>query len=286
MRGRHPARRAARCLAAGALIFAAPSAVSLAQAPAPSSPAIPSGEDIVVLGGKIRKVRLNYALWGRHMKRCDPVISSGDDNIDRFVCTVLNACIRDGFRDPVPAKACLDERIASVAYRPPPWDPAASAPEQPAGPAAVVLAAPPAPADTEIVVTGGRPHVAPGLWRIDQSATFSETPYRNFQPFPGRVYTVCIAPEHQDKALEALLGAAIGMSDEGLCTLSAIRVRKGKVTGGKTCSIGMGPLSFDLHGKVNGETMDTAVSIVGETASTKTRYRRRLRGARVGDCPS
>nr|WP_167381896.1 hypothetical protein [Novosphingobium panipatense] len=100
MRGRHPASRAARFLAAGALIFAAPSAVSLAQAPAPSSPAIPSGEDIVVLGSKIRKVRLNYALWGRHMKRCDPVISSGDDNIDRFVCTVLNACIRDGFAIP------------------------------------------------------------------------------------------------------------------------------------------------------------------------------------------
>lgn len=265
--------------------------------PAPASdvavPETPSGEDIVVLGQKIRKVRLQYALWGAHMKRCDAVISSGDAGIDRFVCTVLNACIKDGFRDPVPAKACLDERIASVEYRPPPWD---SGEPEPAGPEPARIVKldpvstpspiPSQPPEPEIVVTGGRPHVVPGLWRIEESTTFSETINPRFQPRPGQIRTVCISPEHVEPALENLLSAAIGLSGGGLCTMSTVRVRNGKVTGGRTCSLPMGSLSYDLHGKVNGDTMEAAVTIVGETAHSKTRYRRRVTGSRIGTCPA
>lgn len=308
MRERNPACRAVCFLAAATIAFAAPSPVvmsreplsSLASAPASdvAGPETPSGEDIVVLGRKIRKVRLQYALWGAHMKRCDAVISSGDADIDRFVCTVLNACIKDGFRDPVPAKACLDQRIASVEYRPQPWDsgePEPAGPE-PAGPKPADIAKldpvsmpspiPSQPPEPEIVVTGGRPHVVPGLWRIEQSTTFSETINPQFQPHPGQVRTVCIAPEHVEPALENLLSAAIGMSGGGLCTMSTVRVRNGKVTGGRTCSLPMGSLSYDLHGKVNGDSMEAAVTITGETAHSKTRFRRRVTGSRIGTCPA
>lgn len=283
--------RTARFLMAGTLALALPSAVSFAPAQT-QAPSVES-EDIVVIGRKIRKVRLNYALWGPHMKRCDVEISSGDEQIDRFVCTVLNACIKDGFRDAISAKTCLDERIASVAYRPPRWIPAEHEPAKneptgiaPSDPVAPSSPKPPEPSDADIVVTGGRPHVAPGLWRIDQSPTFSETPDPKFQPLPKRSYTVCIAHENRDTALETLLSAAIGPSDEGLCTMSTVRLKSGKVTGGKTCSYGFGSLSYDLHGKVNGETMDTALSIFAESRSLKTRYRRRITGTRIGDCPT
>lgn len=282
-------KTAARFLMAGTLAVALPSAVSFA--PAQDQTQIPSAEneDIVVIGRKIRKVRLNYALWGPHMKRCDVELSSGDAHIDRFVCTVLNACIKDGFRDATSAKACLDERIASVAYRPPRWIPAENEPAGIAPSPPVALPSPIVPAepsDAEIVVAGGRPHVTPGLWRINQSSTFSETPGPKFQPLPGRVYTVCIADESRDTALEKLLSAVIDPSTDGFCTMSTIRVRSGKVTGGKTCSLNFGSLSYDLHGKVNGETMDTALSIVSESNTTRTRYRRRITGMRIGDCPT
>jgi hypothetical protein len=282
---------AVRFLMVGTLAAALPSAVSLAPAQTQTQTQTPAAEseDIVVIGRKIRKVRLNYALWGSHMKRCGVEISSGDEHIDRFVCAVLNACIKDGFRDAVSAKACLDERIASVAYRPPRWPPAANEPGDIAPSSPVALPSPivPAePADTEIVVAVGRPHVTPGLWRINQSSTFSETPGPKFQPLPGRVYTVCIAYESRDTALEKLLSAVIDPSTDGFCTMSNIRVKNGKVTGGKTCSFNNGNLGYDLHGKVNGETMDTALSIISESGSTKTRYRRRITGARIGDCPA
>lgn len=280
---------AARFLMAGTLAVALPSAVSFV--PAQDQTQIPSAEneDIVVIGRKIRKVRLNYALWGSHMKRCDVELSSGDEHIDRFVCTVLNACIKDGFRDAISAKSCLDERIASVAYRPPRWNPAENepagiAPSHPVTSPSPILSE--KPSDADIVVTGGKPHVTTGLWRINQSSTFSETPHPKFQPFPGRVYTVCIAPENRGTALETLLSAVIGPSNDGLCTMSTIRVRSGKVTGGKTCSLSFGSLSYDLHGKVNAETMDTALSIVSESNTTRTRYRRRITGTRIGDCPT
>jgi hypothetical protein len=110
----------------GTLAAALPSAVSVA--PAQTQTPAAGSEGIVVIGRKIRKVRLNYALWGSHMKRCGVEISSGDEHIDRFVCAVLNACIKDGSREAVSAKACLDERIASVAYRPRRWNPAANEP--------------------------------------------------------------------------------------------------------------------------------------------------------------
>lgn len=284
-------RRALACLAAAGLACAALFAHSHAQTPEPAAAAIPSGEDIVVIGRKIRRVKLNYALWGAHMKRCDVMISSGDAEIDRFVCTVLNACIKDGFRDVVPAKACLAERIASVAYRPPRWDPAES---EPADLAATVPRLPPstpiavpreAPA-AEIVVIGGRPQVTPGLWQIKESATFNEKPSREFQLRPGKTYTVCIAPDEHDDALERLLAAATGLAEEGLCTRSTVKIKSGKVTGGKTCAAGMYSLSYDVHGKVGADTMDTAVSILGEGSNFKQRYRRRVTGSRIGNCPA
>jgi hypothetical protein len=135
-------------------------------------------------------------------------------------------------------------------------------------------------------VVGGRPHVTAGLWRINQSSAFSETPGRKFQPLPGRVYSVCIAYESRDTALEKLLSAVIDPWTDGFCTMSNIRVKNGKVTGGKTCRFNNGHQSYDLHGKVNGETMDTALSIMSESGFIKTRYRRRITGARIGDCPA
>lgn len=282
---------AARILIAGTLAVALPSAVSFAPAQTRMQTQTPSAdnEDIVVIGRKMRKVRLNYALWGPHMKRCDVELSGGDEHIDRFVCTVLNACIKDGFRDAISAKACLEERIASVAYRPPRWNPAENEPAGIVPSQSVAMPSPvlsEKPSEAEIVVTGGRPYITPGLWRINQSSTFSEPPYPKFQPSPGKVHTVCIAPENRDTALETLLSAVIRPSNDGLCTISTIRVRSSKVTGGKTCSLNFGSLSYDLHGKVNGETMDTALSIVSESNSTRTRYRRRITGMRIGDCPT
>lgn len=127
------------------------------QEPPPDPEADP---EILVIARKLRKVRLNYTTRGSWVPKCEAEVSSGEPRIDRIMCAILRACVREGHREVAPAKACMAKRIDQLADGAAPPTDVAAAPPPPVpqppqtGPDIVVEGAP------DIVVTATSPACA------------------------------------------------------------------------------------------------------------------------------
>ncbi len=79
---------------------------------AASSPtATASAENIVVVGRKLRRLRLRYRSSGRTLASCHPEISSGEPRLDRIGCAILRSCIREGAEDEDHALECFRRKV-------------------------------------------------------------------------------------------------------------------------------------------------------------------------------
>ena len=197
-------------------------------------------QDIVVIGRRMRLVRLNYALRGPHLRRCDIEVTSGDARVDGIMCAVLRRCITAGYREPKPAKHCMDASIdlfTSGKRRPPEPDPIGAA--APATRPLPVLApeqvyTAPAPAATpdgeaDIVVEGNRYMPTAGQWRFTRLA--SSEFGRPSQLRWGR----CIPEGEWEVMLRLMLNGEESRSPGGRCGPMKLKLKRGKLTGERSC---------------------------------------------------
>ena len=76
-------------LAAAAMLAVTAQSVS-------KEPVAPEPDDVVVVARKMRLVRLDYGMFGPHLRRCDITKSSGDARVDRIMCALLKRYSRSG----------------------------------------------------------------------------------------------------------------------------------------------------------------------------------------------
>ena len=199
---------------------------------------VSTDQDVVVIGRRMRLVRLNYTLNGPHLRGCDIEVSSGDARLDQVMCAVLRRCITAGYRAPRPAKRCLDASIdlfASGKRRPPPPDPIGAAPphkrSRPAPALDQVNTAPAAgvSSDPQIVVEGRINRPAGGQWqftKLDSAAI-------------GRLSQVrwarCIPDGEVQVMVRAMLNGEETRNAAGRCGPMTVKLKRGRITGERSC---------------------------------------------------
>ena len=67
--------------------------------------------DIVVTARKFRNLRLAFNSFGRQMRHCEVVRSSGSKKFDRAGCSVLRQCVAEGSVSAVEALPCVNRRM-------------------------------------------------------------------------------------------------------------------------------------------------------------------------------
>ncbi len=195
-------------------------------------------QDVVVIGRRMRLVRLDYALNGAHLRRCDVKVSSGDTQVDRIMCAVLRRCVTAGYREPRPAKRCMDASIdlfTSGQRRPPAPDPVGPAMPPPRFPPTVALeqryTPPPAASagGADIVVEGNRYKPTGGQWQFTKLGSSGSG--RLSQVRWGR----CIPEGELDVMVRMMLNGEETRSAGSRCGPMKLKLKLGKVTGERSC---------------------------------------------------
>ncbi len=200
---------------------------------------VAASHDVVVVGRRMRLVRLDYALNGPYLRRCDVAVSSGDARVDRIMCAVLRRCVTAGYREPRPAKRCMDASIdlfVSGQRRPPEPDPEDAAPSptrlrSTPTPTLANLAPTSAPAATsaasgpDIVVQGNRNKPTGGQWRFMklQSGGIGRSSQIRWER--------CIPEGSLEVMVRAMLNGEKTRSADSRCGPMTLKFKHGNLTG-------------------------------------------------------
>lgn len=286
-----------------ALVLAVPLS---GQEPPPDSDA---DSEILVIARKLRKVRLNYTTNGSWVRRCDVEISSGDPRIDRIMCAVLRACVREGHREVPPAKACMTNRIDQLAEARTSVSEVASAPPEPDRPLSPSLPPPPLslPPQTgpdivvegtpDIVVTGNVPALRGGSWLFHRTQTLTfhgGTPLRPFR------FSQCLPDGTLESTLRRWAGEANSLG--GLLTgMQCARLRmtmaNGRIDARRSCSNLNLRQTHHVSGRYDARELTVEYRVEQQEDGIEPRrgggwnpnrqkgWRWRVTATRQGDCP-
>ena len=205
-------------------------------------------DDIVVIARKMRLVRLNYALSGPWLQRCEAERSSGDPRIDRIMCAMLRACISEGFREPRPAMACMNRRLDDLdgarvrlveAAAPTPLPAPADAPaiipqRQPSGKSDDVVVTARRELD-DIVVRGQRSTMRGGLWCFSRSGAVGMGEASGSGGLPFR-FDVCLPDGEIALTLRRLAGFQSNLPRPWRCGSLRTAINDGRITGSRACT--------------------------------------------------
>ncbi len=288
------------------LLFAGLVAVPLpGQTPAP--PDATADDEIVVIARKLRKVRLNYTTRGQWVTKCEAEVSSGDPRIDRIMCAIVKACVREGNREAKETQACVAGRIDQlVEGTPAPVDVAAAPPPPDLPP--VAQSTPPmsnsggwdivvrgAPAD--IVVVGNIPSLRGGLWQFRRSATLALAGGGGARPVR---FTQCLP----DGTIEATLRRAAGEGNmmTGLlagaqCGRLRTKMAHGRIDASRSCINARTQRRLEMTGHYDKRQLTLNYVIeqdqdgpergggAGWNPARQVGYRWQVSATRIGECP-
>lgn len=253
--------------------------------------------EILVIARKLRKVRLNYTTRGSWVPKCDAEISSGDPRIDRIMCAILRACVREGHREVAPAKACMANRIDRLAEGALPPTEAAAAPPRPGppppqtGPDIVVEGAP------DIVVTGNVASLRGGSWLFRRTATLAlhgEPPIRPFR------FTQCLPDGTVEAALRRWAGegnAISGLTRGMQCGRLRAKMGNGRIDASRSCTSPVADQRLNLTGRYDARQLVLNYLIEqqangiergggpGWNPARPPAWRWQVTATRQGDCP-
>jgi len=211
-------------------------------------------DPIIVTAAKLRKVGIDYDVRGRDLVRCTITRSSGEDRVDQAMCEFVRQCVADGHGRRREAQACVSDRIAAlvdadmeaedvVLVRP-------AALEQARQPVASValpgpqISLPAVERDADILVTGSRYRIRPGLWEIEKGRMFSQMvgwkvigarPQSSPAPAPpGYRYQLCLSRSDAE-TLQQFVDDHF--EREGLkgCMLARMEVEEGRLSVTRSC---------------------------------------------------
>jgi len=271
-----------------------------------SSSLVAAGADdpIVVTAAKLRKVGIDYDVRGRDLVRCTITRSSGEDRVDQAMCEFVRQCVADGHGRRREAQACVSDRIAAlvdadmeaedvVLVRP-------AALEQARQPVASValpgpqISLPPAERDADILVTGSRYRIRPGLWEIEKGRMFSQMagwkvigarPQSSPPPAPpGYRYQLCLSRSDAE-TLQQFVDDHF--EREGLkgCMLARMEVEEGRLSVTRSCPSRYGSADMRLSAILSAETIEGVMLAATEMERVREETRYLLNGRRIGECP-
>jgi hypothetical protein len=257
------------------------------------APAPPNAE-IVVVANKMRKVRLEFTMFGPYLKSCDVAQSSGEARIDRMVCAVLKTCINEGYRDVGPAKECIYRKIDSLQDRGPVADMELAGVARPPARGSQVATTPDHPAKVsdsdesgEIIVTAPTLPTA-GYWRFRaMRASVSAASARNVPPTSwGR----CITRDGAESSLQQMIGNGVTVSASGTCKLANLSVSQGRIVGERRCLSQRSRSHTTIRGIYNAdqiryeERTETVMMNRTEGGPSENERVSVISGTRVGEC--
>ncbi len=259
-----------------------------------SPPPAPAEDDIVVIARKMRQVKIDYAAFGTDLRQCVITSSSGDARIDRIMCAMLSACVREGVSDPAGGKACINAKIASFEDEVVPVPVPVVGTEQ-VGP--TPREAPPAPPKGPPIVVTGRPNpILAGQWAFSQHQTkINEYGARTL---PIRTWNLCIPDGTIDATIETMLDDSFaGPGTSSYCRQWKLDGDGAAIHGNQRCWIGPG---VRMQGKLEGEIGPRSVEIkrnirlfeinsapardLGSPMGGDTEFLMSITGTRVGNC--
>ncbi|PXA98491.1 hypothetical protein DMC47_08300 [Nostoc sp. 3335mG] len=224
----------------------------------------PVDDEIVVIGRKMRLVKLTYHMVGPYVRKCDISVSSGDARIDRIVCAMVKSCVREGHREPLEATACVKGKIeefgnASSKSREPTDIPSSSNGKS---------SDQTGKSDDEITVVG-TPQPQPGLWRFSAMSTVQG------KIMPLKSWDICIRSDAVETAIEQMLGRKVSYDASGVCKLGKLTVSSGSVSGLRQCTSLSGRSRTEISGRYN--SVEISLSERTETSG----YQRMSDGSRI-----
>lgn len=254
----------------------------------------PPEADILVIARKMRTARLSYTLAGRHLKTCEPIVSSGDDRIDRIMCAVLRQCAASGKTEVGSARACVNERITML-EKPPELVTEALADEVP--PVIVVASPHTAPsAPNELVVTAQRLPVLPGQWQFRQTVIVTGTVRGGVAHRPD-IWRQCIPKDALLSSLGTILADPPTRRQPTYCREWNLELAAGQISGAMRCMLSNLRLTGTLTGSVDATQLfvrkQQRLKVIGaaQRADESIRVSEevekiiRIEGRRIGDCP-
>jgi len=255
---------------------------------------VPAENDIVVIARKMRQVKIDYAAFGTDLRQCVITSSSGDARIDRIMCAMLSACVREGVSDPAGGKACINAKIASFEDEVVPVPAPVVVTEQVG---LIPKEAPPAPPKGPPIVVTGRPNpILAGQWAFSQHQTkINEYGARTL---PIRTWNLCIPDGTIDATIETMLDDSFaGPGTSSYCRQWKLDGDGAAIHGNQRCWIGPG---VRMQGKLEGEIGPRSVEIkrnirlfevnsapardLGSPMGGDTEFLMSITGTRVGNC--
>ncbi len=209
-------------------------------------------DEIVVIGRKMRSVRIDYRTDGPILRRCDVDVSSGDVRIDRLVCAMVKACVWEGYDEVPETTACVRGRIESFeGFERTPHPPAAqrSPGAEKTAPKQMVQSA---PKPDEIIVTGSLLPRA-GLWRFEAMSTMTSGSRSSI--IPPRSWNRCVRNDAIENTMRQIVGAEIAYSSGGVCKLKDLRFRNGSIAGVRRCLSTTGRTRTEIAGSYSSDSV-------------------------------
>ncbi|CAM5299731.1 hypothetical protein SSCI18S_00432 [Sphingobium scionense] len=255
---------------------------------------VPAENDIVVIARKMRQVKIDYAAFGTDLRQCVITRSSGDARIDRIMCAMLSACVREGVSDPAGGKACINAKIASFEDEVVPVPAPVVVTEQVG---LIPKEAPPAPPKGPPIVVTGRPNpILAGQWAFSQH----QTVIRDYSAhtLPIRTWNLCIPDGTLDATIEVMLQDSFaGPGTSSHCSRLTLAGDGPTIRGDQRCWIGPG---VRMRGKIEGEIGPRSVEVrrnirlteilskpirdLGTSIDGDVEFLMSITGTRVGNC--
>ena len=261
-------------------------------------------DPIVVTAAKLRKVGIDYDVRGRDLVRCTITRSSGEDRVDQAMCEFVRQCVADGHGRRREAQACVSDRIAAlvdadmeaedvVLVRP-------AALEQARQPVASValpgpqISLPAVERDADILVTGSRYRIRPGLWEIEKGRMFSQmvgfklpgARRANGTPPapPGYRYQLCLSRSDAE-TLQQFVDDHF--EREGLkgCMLARMEVEEGRLSVTRSCPSRYGTMDMRLSARLSSDAIEGVMLAAIDMDNARGEARYLLNGRRIGECP-
>lgn len=204
---------------------------------ASSAQDVVADQDIVVIGQRMRLVTLDYALNGPHLRRCDILVSSGNTRVDGIMCAVLRRCITAGYREPLPAKRCMNASIdlfVSEERRPPEPDPIGGTVPPSHSPTlapkpAYTKPAPQPGGEPDVVVEGNRQKPTGGQWQFTKLESAGNGHLTQLRW--GR----CIPEGGLEMMVRSMLNGEEMRNSDGRCGPMKLSFKLGSLKGERTC---------------------------------------------------
>jgi hypothetical protein len=229
------------------------------KAEAQSSSSASAEVDIVVIAHRLRKVKIEYQTFGRHLKKCDILSTSDDVRMDRIACAIMKACVAEGHLEPASAQNCFYRRVDSLTDQSGalPDLPLASASDDPAAPV-------PNHGKDEIIVEGRIPEVRPGLWRVTLTSLVfpPSTVLTRAAPsiLPPEHWNICLPQDDTENSMIRLLGGTPERKHAPAgCSAMSLRFEGGRVKGAYACNRSDGDHDARISGRFDEDALDATV---------------------------